>query len=48
MELFFRKIISWLSRDKLIKELFIATLDRALKQRKLPDDLSCILTWAVN
>jgi transposase InsO family protein len=39
MDLFSRKIISWSLRDRLTKELVIAALDMAVKQRNLSPDL---------
>jgi len=39
MDLYSRKIIGWSLRDRLTKELVIAALDMALKQRKLSSDL---------
>jgi len=39
MDLYSRKIIGWSLRDRLTKELVIAALHMALKQRKLSQDL---------
>ena len=39
MELFSRKIIGWSLRDRLSKDLVIAALDMAVKQRNLSPDL---------
>lgn len=39
MDLYSRKIIGWSLRERLTKELVIAALDMALKQRNLPADL---------
>ena len=39
MDLFSRKIIGWSLRDRLTKDLVIAALDMAVKQRKLSADL---------
>jgi putative transposase len=39
MDLYSRKIIGWALRERLTKELVIATLDMALKQRNLSPDL---------
>jgi len=39
MDLFSRKIIGWSLRDRLTKELVIAALDMAVKQRNLSPEL---------